>query len=210
LMQRLVRGSLILRTTLLLVMAAIWVASLPPTAHAASTLTVTTTADLSTCTTALSLRCSINQANKDGSGDTITFHIPSTDAGCNAQARNGSPICTITIPDALNPLPALTANNTTMNGYTQPGAQPNTNPGGSSDNAILTVRLDGGSANNVEGVSISGTGDTIKGFSITSFDTGITTGSSDTVQGNFIGLEPDGSTLGTNATGLSVGDSVLI
>ena len=51
-----------------------------PDAKAASPLTVTTTADTSSCRNgSLSLHCALNQANADGSGDTITFHIPSTD-----------------------------------------------------------------------------------------------------------------------------------
>ncbi|HZO72603.1 MAG TPA: hypothetical protein VFB60_10410, partial [Ktedonobacteraceae bacterium] len=100
-----------------------------PTVHAASTLTVTTTADLSSCTAGmLSLRCAINQVNKDGSGDTIVFKIPPTDSGCTARASNGSPICTISVTSSILGLPALTATNTTINGYTQPGAHANTNP----------------------------------------------------------------------------------
>lgn len=197
-MHRLFRGCMTAGIALLLVMTATWITSFSPTAHAASTLIVTTTADLSTCTTKLSLRCAITQANKDGSGDTITFNIPRTGPGC---VRS---VCTISITDAFNPLPTLTASNTTINGYTQPGARPNTNPLSSGDNAILTVHLDGGPSLNVEGVGVSGNGDIIKGFSITNFVHGIeTTGNSTglSVQGNFIGIEPDGSTPGINENG---------
>src|SRR5262245_16477303 len=50
-------------------------------ALAASTLTVTTTADLAPpCGAALSLRCALARANRDGSGDTIAFNVPATDA----------------------------------------------------------------------------------------------------------------------------------
>src|SRR5581483_4700177 len=149
-LSRLLRRGLFIIPLLLLAMMAGTIPFQLPTAHAASTLTVTTTADLSTCTTTLSLRCAINQANKDGSGDTIAFNIPHTDPGCAGS------VCTISITDALNPLPMLTANTTTINGYTQPGARPNTNPLSSGDNAILTMRLDGSSAGNVEGFLVSG------------------------------------------------------
>src|SRR5690348_16169411 len=119
--------------------------------HAASTLVVNTTADISSCTTQqFSLRCASTQANTDGSGDTITFHIPSTDPGCTSQAVNGSPVCTISATSSFLGEPELTASNTTINGYTQPGARPNQNPLRSGDNAILTLNLDGGPAGNVE------------------------------------------------------------
>src|SRR5581483_7311149 len=81
-LSRLLRRGLFIIPLLLLAMMAGTIPFQLPTAHAASTLTVTTTADLSTCTTTLSLRCAINQANKDGSGDTIAFNIPHTDPGC--------------------------------------------------------------------------------------------------------------------------------
>jgi titin len=57
-----------------------------------------------------------------------------------------------------------------------------------------------------EGFGVSGNGDTIEGFSITDFSNGIlTSGTTITtlsVQGNFIGIEPDGSTLALNGNGL--------
>jgi parallel beta-helix repeat protein len=176
---------------------------LAPSAHAASTLVVTTTADPSTCKTAsFSLRCAIHQANTDGSGDTIAFNIPSTDPGCIRS------VCTISIVDPL--FPQLTANNTTINGYTQPGARPNTNPLSSGDNAVLTIRLDGGSRGG-NGLSVTGSGDTVKGLDLTNFnDALISSGTGLTVQGNFIGIAADGSTQGPNATGVfSNGGSII-
>ena len=178
--------------------------ALPSVVSAATTLTVTTTADLSSCTTQnFSLRCAINQANKDGSGDTIAFHIPSTDPGCSPSGVIA--VCTISITDAFNPLPTITASKTIINGYTQPSARPNTNPLRSGDNAVLTLSLDGGSSQNVfSGFSVSGIGDTIEGFSITDFTNGISTSGMGhvTIQGDFIGLEPDGSTQAGNSTGI--------
>src|SRR5258708_773912 len=108
-------------------------------ALAASTLTVTTTADSAApcAPTSFSLRCAIAQANTDSSGDTITFNIPATDPGCA-----GTPVvCTI---KPIASLPAITASSTTINGFSQPGAKQNTNPLKSGLNAVITIRLDGG------------------------------------------------------------------
>ena len=207
----LIRKALVMSLALMLLLGTALL-TVSPAAHAASTLTVTTTADLSSCTAGmLSLRCAINQANNDGSGDTIVFKIPATDPGCTARASNGSPICTISVTSSILGLPALTATNTVINGYTQPGAHANTNPLSSGDNAILTLHIDGGSAHNTEfGFLLSGTGDTVEGFSVTSFTTDISAGASNTIQGNFIGLEPDGLTPSVDETGLSSGDGTTI
>jgi hypothetical protein len=185
---------------------------LVPSAYAASTLTVTTTADISTCTpSSFSLRCAMDQANKDGSGDTIVFNIPATDPACTSRASNGSPVCTITTNSSFLGLPELTANDTTINGSTQPGAQVNTNPLSSGDNAVLTLRVDGGPSFNTEfGFRLSGTGDTVKGFSVTRFTTGISAGGANIIQGNFIGVGPDGSTRLGASTGLEAGDGTTI
>lgn len=198
-MYRSMRRTMAIGAFLLMVMATTWVVSASPIAHAASTLMVTTTTDPNTCTkSTFSLRCAINQANTDQSGDTITFTIPHSDSGCLGS------VCTIQPPSSFFPLLNLTANNTIINGYTQPGARPNTNPLSAGDNAILTIRLDGGKAplqmNNV----VSGSGDTIKGLDLTNFNTAIMTSGTGhvTVQGNFIGIAPDGSTGVLNTNGV--------
>ncbi|QBD80271.1 hypothetical protein EPA93_31550 [Ktedonosporobacter rubrisoli] len=196
----LLRCTQVVGTTFLLLLATAFT-GFAPSVHAASPLTVTTTADPNPCTAQnFSLRCALNKANTDGSGDTINFNIPSSDPGCTGS------VCTISITDALNPLPTLTANTTTINGYSQPGARPNSNPLSSGNNAVLKLRLDGGQSLNVfQGLGISGNGDTIKGLSITDFTNGIFTSGSSTglmVQGNFIGIKPDGSTQASNGQGI--------
>jgi hypothetical protein len=117
-------------------------------------------------------------------------------------------VCTISITDPL--FSQLTANNTTINGYTQPGARPNTNPLSSGDNAVLTIRLDGGSRGG-NGLSVTGSGDTVKGLDLTNFNDALTSsGTGLTVQGNFIGIAADGSTHGPNSTGVfSNGGSII-
>ncbi len=180
---------------------------------AASLLIVTTTGDVAPpCSAAFSLRCAITQANADGSGDTITFQIPSTAAGCA-----GTPaVCTIRPNHAL---PILTASNTIIDGYSQPGSMPNNHALGAGDNAVITIRLDGATAGQgADGLDIRGHHDTVQGLSITGFLTcfapsphcsGIPgsqsggsalsiSGANDNVAGNFLGVAPDGVTPGPN------------
>lgn len=122
-------------------------------AAAASTITVTTTADSGTG----SLRAAITQANTDCAPattacDTIDFNIASTDSGCAAATTiNGMPayVCTM-YPTAG--MPSITGNYVTIDGYagnpgcptgdSQPcGAQPNSEPLGiaGGDNAVVTI-----------------------------------------------------------------------
>jgi titin len=89
-----------------------------------------------------------------------------------------------------------------MDGYTQPGASPNTSSVG--DNAVLRIKIDGGDLSPVfffESRTCFGGGDssgsTIKGLvvdNISAFSAFYLEGNNNTVVGNFLGLEPDGST----------------
>lgn len=185
----------------------------PRTVNAAAPLVVTTTTDAAPpCTaTAFSLRCAIAQANADGSGDTIAFHIPLTMPGCGPVSIRGAAVTVCTIAPA-HPLPTLTAGNTTIDGYSQTGAVSNTAPFTAGDNAIITIRLDGTHAGaGADGLDLAGSHNTVSGLSITGFVTtysptqgqiggnGVaTTGSNETVQGNLIGVMPDGITVGAN------------
>ncbi len=185
---------------------------------AASTLTVTTTADsLPPCApSSLSLRCAIAQANADGSGDTIAFNIPSTSPGCS-----GTPVVCAIRPVAA--LPTVTASSTTINGFSQPGSKPNANPLRAGINAVIVIRLDGNRAGaGVDGLTLAGSWTIVRGLSITGFRTasspsgqisggsGIAlVGSNHVVQGNFLGLAPNGTTVGPNLyAGVNVFSSV--
>src|SRR5579884_3690191 len=64
-----------------------------PRAHAATVLTVNTNADIPCGGSTFSLRCAIEQANADVSGDTITFNIPSSTC-CLIQLRTHLPTLT--------------------------------------------------------------------------------------------------------------------
>jgi len=116
--------------------------------------------------------------------DTISFAIP------------GAGVHTITPASAL---PAIT-DPLTIDGYTQPGASANTLAVG--DNAVLLIELNGMSAAS-SGLTITGGGSTIRGLVINRFagsNGGIFLDSGNNViAGNFIGVDPTGSSeLGNN------------
>jgi hypothetical protein len=106
----------------------------------------------------------------------------------------------------------------TIDGYTQPGASPNTLSLG--DNAVILIQLDGGgSAVSASGrLGIYGNNCVVRGLSFTGFS-GPTPdyaaisisnifpeyGHDNRIEGNFIGLAPDGVTLGGNDFGIYTG-----
>jgi uncharacterized repeat protein (TIGR01451 family) len=145
---------------------------LPAREVQADTYTVTTTADSGDG----SLRWAIEQANANLGPDTIQFNI----AGCGG-------VCTLQPESAL---PTLADDETTLEGYSQPGASPAT----ADDSAILLVEIDGSLAGaGVPGIWIASDDNVIRGLSITNFGgAGIALGPGDgnTVAGNYLGLDP--------------------
>jgi hypothetical protein len=87
----------------------------------ANTYTVTTTADSG----AGSFRQAILDANANAGPDTIAFNIA------------GSGVQTISLASALAPLTSPV----TIDGYTQPGASPNTQPFGQGLNTVLRIQV---------------------------------------------------------------------
>lgn len=79
----------------------------------ASTITVTTTADVVADDGQVSLREAITLANQNPGPDIIAFNIPASEAV--------SGVFTINVSGALGPLPALSGGGTTIDGTTQPG-----------------------------------------------------------------------------------------
>jgi hypothetical protein len=104
----------------------------------ADTFVVDTTADdpaLSACTAAAadcSLRGAISRANAIADADNVTFDIPTSEPGCNA----GNGVCRIAVGSSLTISRALT-----IDGYTQPGALPNTIPAPGANNAQLKIEI---------------------------------------------------------------------
>jgi hypothetical protein len=151
-------------------------------AHAATTFTVTNTNDSG----AGSVRQAIIDANNTSGADTINFNIP------------GSGVHTIT---PASELPAITGP-VTIDGYTQPGAQPNTKAVG--NNAVLKIELSGANAPG-HGLFVIGSNSTIKGLVINRWaGAGIVIiGSGATgnkVTGNFIGTDASGTQDAGNST----------
>ena len=139
------------------------------------------------------LRAAIQEANATTGADTINFNI------------GGSGVKTISPATAL---PVIT-DPVTIDGYTQPGASENTLAFG--DNAVLLIKLDGNIvATPTYGLSFSADNSVVRGLSVTRFSSvgiEITGASADnnTIEGNFVGIDPDGQDQG-NGNGLAILD----
>jgi hypothetical protein len=152
------------------------VIGLPSPVYAA-TYTVTNTNDSGTG----SLRQAILDANANAGTDTITFNIPGTDPHT---IKPASALPTITDPVVIN-------------GYTQPGASPNTNPVGSGINAVLKIELDGSLAGTLQqGLYIAANDCTVRGLVINRFGGNgifLLDNSGNHIEGNFIGTNIAGT-----------------
>jgi CSLREA domain-containing protein len=162
-------------------------------AHATTTITVNLTDDRAdanpgdgTCSVVnfgafCTLRAAIQEANATAGPDTIDFNINTT----------GDGIATISPDTALPPI----TQSVTIDGYTQPGASPNTKTVG--DDAVLKVQLDGSKVPGVIGLEINTSNSSvIKGLAINRFATGISIGGdsiANRIEGNFIGTDPTGT-----------------
>ena len=145
-------------------------------AHASTTFTVINTNDSG----AGSLRQAILDANATPGADVINFNIP------------GSGVQTIA---PTTKLPQITEA-VTINGYTQPGASPNTKAVGS--DAVLKIELSGASASDADGLFITASNSTVKGLVINRWgNAGVhISGSGATgnkVVGNYIGTDASGT-----------------
>jgi len=157
----------------------------------AATFTVTNTSDAG----AGSFRQAIIDANGAAGADTIAFNV--SGAGCD-----GSGLCTI-VP--ATGLPTLTGT-VLVDGYTQPGASPNTNALGGT-NAVLKIVLSGAAASTSVGLTFNGNASTIRGLVINGFLTGIGPGGStdSKIQGCFIGVDAAGAAAVFNTWGINAG-----
>ncbi|MBL9173148.1 MAG: right-handed parallel beta-helix repeat-containing protein [Verrucomicrobiales bacterium] len=160
--------------------------SLPP-----NIFVVTTTADSGPG----SLRQAILDANAAlNLGDRITFALP------------GAGPHVISVATAL---PAI-GSPVTLDGFTQPGASPNTLADGF--NGVLQVHLDGATAPiNTDGLQVATPGVTVRGLGIERFrGDGIElspTSAGAVIEGNVLGLAPDGTDAGQNGSGVLVSGS---
>ncbi len=171
-----------MRRSLVLVLA------LQATSAFAATFTVTNTNDSG----AGSLRDAITAANAAAGADTIAFNV--SGAGCD-----GSGLCTIA-PDSQ--LPSL-GDAVLVDGYTQPGASPNTNATGAI-NAVLKIVVSGVNIPGAQGFNVQGTGATIRGLVVNggfSYTFSLS-GANGKVQGCFVGTDVTGSTAVPNTRGV--------
>jgi hypothetical protein len=141
----------------------------------AATYVVTNTNDSG----AGSLRQAILDANASAGSDTITFNIP------------GAGVHTIT---PLAALPTLTDSGTTIDGYTQSGADEAT----ASATATILIEIDGTNVTGNNGLNISSSGNVICGLAINRFGgNGIAIGGStatgNLITGNYIGTDTSGT-----------------
>ena len=152
-----------------------------------------------------SLAQAILDSNARTGQDTIVFQIP------------GSGVQIIDLSQGA--LPEIT-DSVILDGYTQPGAHPNTLSIG--DDAVILIQLDGGLVKGRTGLAISGSNCLVRGLSITGFQYDssgdpffhrvlngfgiqlVGNGSGNAIQGNFIGLSPDGLTPRANYVGIRV------
>ncbi|MEO6064398.1 MAG: hypothetical protein ABIP49_01275, partial [Lysobacterales bacterium] len=157
----------------------------------AATFVVDTTSDatLSACTATpgdCSLRGAVAATNSLAGADTIQFNIPNCPAG----------LCTITWTTTAG---LAITDQVTIDGYTQPGAMPNTNtPAQGGLNGILRIELDG-AGQNTTGIGVtSSTGPSvIRGLVINRFNfrSGIflDTVAAHRIEGCYIGTDPTGT-----------------
>ena len=155
-------------------------------------VTVTSSADTEgTCSTSgvgtCTLRDALNFANATAGSDTIEFDIP----GAAGAVR------TITLSTVL---PAI-SETVTIDGFSQPGAQPNSNGTDQGLNARLLISVDGTSASgsNVQGcfsISIGVSDVVIQGLVINCQPIAILARAAPrtVIQGNYIGTDPSGAT----------------
>lgn len=137
-----------------------------------------------------SLRGAIQEANAFAGANVIDFNIP---GGC------GQVIAPTTA------LPAITES-VNINGYSQPGALPNTAAIGS--NAQICVALDGNLIDGfTDGLTINGVNTTVRGLNIRRWtDAGIEvgTGNGSIIEGNFLGTDLSGTTAMPNRFGILI------
>jgi len=163
----------------------------------ANTFTVTNTSDVGPG----SLHDSILEANAAPGADEIHFNIPGSGVQKICVNRNG-------LPEITDPL--------TIDGYTQPGASPNTRALG--NDAIILIHLDGRNdfSGPVNGLVISAGNSVVRGLSITGIPARVyggipggpppsppegdvillKTNGGNLIEGNFIGVTPNGGSAG--------------
>ena len=156
-------------------------------------ITVTSAGDtIGAADGSVSLREAIMAANTDKP----VGNAPAGSPGLNTIAFDipGAGLHTIS---PTSPLPDITAP-LIIDGYTQPGSSPNTNPVGQGLNAVPQIELNGANAGELTFglIHITGGGSTVEGLIINRTDgpkIEIDNGGNNIIEGNFIGTDATGS-----------------
>jgi CSLREA domain-containing protein len=179
------------------------------------------TSEFSACFSLDPLPLVVNSNNDVADGSCNAAHCSLRDAiiASNASAGAGFLRIHFAIPPLsgtseiviapTSQLPDITRR-VTIDGYTQPGATPNTDP--TASNAAIRIRIDGqGAPASARGLRPCAAGSVIRGLSITRFNTGIEAcpTSPSLIAGNFIGLAANGATAATNSGGLALNSGPL-
>ena len=172
----------------------------------ASTITVNSTADTTADAGACTLREAIIAANMDTASGISAGECAAGEAAPTVDriefAIAGAGVHTIS---PLSVLPTITEP-VTIDGYTQAGSSPNTNPPTQGLNTVLTIELSGALAppsSNFDGLIINAPNCIVRGLAIDSFQhdgIGVCT-DADVIEGNFIGTNPAGTAALPNGEG---------
>ncbi|MCI0437670.1 MAG: hypothetical protein L0177_00885, partial [Chloroflexi bacterium] len=142
------------------------------------------------------LEAAIRQANATPGKDTILFNIPTSDPGYNPTTDSFNILVQqLDIVDNSPSLPTIT-DPVIIDGYSQPGASPNTLADG--NDAIIKIEIDGSllSDVNVAGLHIVAGDSEVRGLAINGFGQNnirIEFGGGNVIEGNFIGTDVTGT-----------------
>lgn len=151
--------------------------------HDANTADAVCDVDTGTAGSQCTLRAAIEQVDADPGSDPdyIAFDIP------------GNGVHQIAPADYL---PDIT-HTVRIDGYTQPGASPNTKKLGHGDNAVIEIALSGRRLSPLMGggltLATGSNGSLVRGIAINRFSNGIQVNSPATIAGNFIGTDATGT-----------------
>ena len=192
----------------------------------ANIFTVTNTLDIATSSLTASvpsgsLRAALINAQNSGGTAEIVFNIPTSDPGYNAATGVFLIQPLSVVPPGNDDDFALppSSETVTIDGYTQPGASPNTLTIG--DNAKPVIQIDGGMAITPGGVALElfdTIGAVIRGFIVTGWSVtdssnpstptggiGLADGGvSDYIEGNFVGVDSSGVSTKGNLEGVNI------
>ncbi len=163
---------------------------------------------LASCTTSWAVDAApstitVTNLNDSGPGSLRAAITDANSGACTSPCTIGFSVAgTINLSSAL---PVIAASNLTIDGYTAPGAQANTNAFGVASDAVIVLSLNGGGSI-ANGFDIQETFVKISGFAIGGFTgagvkfTGDNSGSM--VTGCHIGVDTSGTTINANAYGV--------